>query len=226
MGHYYKKHLLYTDRQDLRFLALSNKMKTFSLITVGLLSTAVAADPNGRHKHKNSTKHGECMQLLHSEHLLQVSSNSTLMARLQSNYPKKAAMIKSQTQNAQSRITAIQSNSSHPADWLANCHAQGAHMHLKHQCMAKEHLPKELAKWNDAKKAPKIQKHHNWTDAQFAQEKGVIDAKIKDLNANKTLGELCVKLPKGDKGGKGDGKDGKDGKAPDGKKPDGKAAGE
>jgi len=201
-------------------------MKSFSLLVVGLLSTAVAADPHNKHKKHNGTKHGgECRQLLHAEHLLKVSADTTLMARLQSNYPKKAEMIKSQTTMAQSRITAIQGNSSHPADWMQNCHAEGAHMQLKHQCKAKEFLPKMQANWNDKAKGAEIQKKHQWTEAQFAQEKGVLDGKIKDLNNNKTLGELCVKLPKGDKGkgdkgGKGDkpdGKDGKDAKGPDGK---------
>ena len=58
----------------------------------------------------------------------------------------------------------------------------------------------------------------------------MLDAKLKDLDTNKTLGELCVKLPKGGKGGKGDKGDGKDGKADGkadkgGKTPDGKGAG-
>jgi hypothetical protein len=206
-------------------------MKTFSLLTVGLLSTAVAADPNAHHKHR---KHNgsECFQLLHSEHVVQTSANTTLMAQMQANHPKMAAKIKKDLPKAQSRVTAITGNSSHPADWLANCHAMGAHLHTKHQCKEKEFLPKMLAKWNDATTGPQEMKKLKWTDAQFTQEKGKLDAKIKALNANSTLTDLCVSMPKdkkGDKNGK-DGKDGKDGKADGkdgkpGKGPDGKAAG-
>lgn len=205
-------------------------MKTFSLLVVGLLSTAVAAEPHGHKRKHNGIMPGECMRLLHFEHVLQTSSDSKLMTRLQSNYPKKAAMIKDQTQYAQSNITAIQGNSSHPADWLQNCHVKGAHMQLVHQCMEKEHLPKKLAAWNDKTTGPKVQKKHSWSDQQFSDEKSAIDAKIKDLGKNNTLTDLCKNLPKGDhKGGK-DGKDGKDGKGEgkigkDGKTPDGKTTG-
>ena len=104
-------------------------------------------------------------------------------------------------------------------------------MQLRHQCMERDFLPKMLNKWNDKSKASNIQKKHNWNDSQFTEEKGVIETKIKGLNDNKTLGELCVKLPKPHKGGKADkGPDGKDGGKPDakgdkGKGPDGKPAG-
>jgi hypothetical protein len=206
-------------------------MKSFSLLAVGLLSTAVAADPNGHHKHR---KHNgsECMQLLASEHLLAEANNTALMQRYQSNYPDKAAMIKDKTQEANTLKKTIESNSSHPADWLSNCHIKGAHMQLIHQCMERDFLPKKLKKWNDPKKGPAIQKHFKWTEAQFTQEKGVIESKIKDLNNNQTLSEKCVTLPKDHKGGKGDkGPDGKEGAKPDGKGdkgkgPDGKPAGE
>jgi hypothetical protein len=187
-------------------------MKTFSLLTVGLLSTAVAADPNGHHK---PGKHDhECMRLLKWEHLLQMSSNKVLMARLQKNHHKRADKINSLKNNAQSNITAIQG--SHPADWLANCHVKGAHMQLKKQCGEKVFLPKIQTKWNNQTKTAEIMKHHNWNDTQFAEEKKALDDKVNDLKNNKTLSELCVKLPKGNKGDKGDKGDGKDGKA-DGK---------
>lgn len=200
-------------------------MKTFSLLTIGLLWTAVAAqNPIGRHRQR---KHPdvECMRLLHLEHLIQMSNNATLMARLQRNYPKKADKIKSKASKAQARITEIQAK---PADWLANCHAEGAHQQLKHQCMEKEFLPEVKTEWNDASKAAKIKERHGWTDAQFTEEKRVFEAKFAAIEGNKTLDELCVKLPKdkGSKGEKGDGKDGKpDGKDAKGAKgPDGKAA--
>jgi hypothetical protein len=210
-------------------------MKTFLLLTVGLLSTAVTADPNGHHRKHDKLIDVECMRLLGSERVLRMSSDDKLMARLQKNYPDRAAKINDQKKYAQPNITAIQGN--HPADWLTNCHAEGAQMRLKHQCMMKHRLRKMQKKWNDAKKGPEVQKDHGWTVEQFTEEKGVLDAKLKDLDTNKTLSELCVKLPKGGKGGKGDkgdGKDGKDGKAdgksdkggktPDGKAADGKAA--
>jgi len=188
-------------------------MKNFSLLVVGLLSTAVFAEPHG-HRRRNGTKHDvECMQLLHLERLLKTSSDTTLMSRITSNYPKRADMIKSQVQSAQADIATIQGNSSHPADWLQNCHVKGAHKELVHQCIERDTLPKMQNKWNDASKAAKIQKHHNWTDAQFTQEKGVLATKIKTLSDNKTLTTECPKL-----------KDGKGGKGPDGKT-DGKSGG-
>jgi len=204
-------------------------MKTFSLLTIGLLSAAVAVEnPIGRYRERMHLGR-ECMQLLHLERLIQMSKNTELMARLQRNHPKEANMIKSQTSDAQLRITEIQGNSNHSADWLANCHAEGAHEQVKHQCMEKEFLSKKKTRWNDASKAAKIKQRHDWTDAQFAEEKSALDARYAALDGNKTLGGFCVRLPKDHKGGKsekGDGKDGMDGK-PDGKGakgPDGKAA--
>jgi len=192
-------------------------MKAISLLTVGLLSAAVAADPNGQRKHRKH-RGDECMELLHSQHIVTTSNDTNLMARLEKNYPKKATMIKSKKEEAQLKIKKIEGNSSHPADWLANCHVQGADMQLKHQCMQKDFLPKIQTKWNDKIKGAEIQKHHKWTDGQFTQEKEVLATKIKDLGNNQTLTDRCVNLPKDHMGEKGDGKDGKGGK-------DGKADG-
>jgi hypothetical protein len=192
-------------------------MKNLSLLAVGLFSTAVVAEPHRHTKHgkHNGTWGDECMQLLHFERVLKKSADTTLMARLTSNYPEVADMIKSQAQNAQAGITKIQGNSSHPADWLQNCHINGAHKQLKHQCMELQTLPETQTMWNDAGNAAKTKQRFNWTDTQFTQEKGVLATKLKTLTDNKTLTTECPKL-KDHKGGKGpDGKtDGKtDGKA-------------
>jgi hypothetical protein len=199
-------------------------MKSFSLLAVGLLSTAVATDPNGNHHKHRKHNISECTQLLASEHLLAKANNPTLMQRYQSNYPNMAAMIKSKTQDANSRKTAIEGK--HPVDWLSKCHIEGAHRELRRQCFERDVLlPKKLKKWNDPKKGPKIQKQFEWSKEQFAQEKDVIESKINDLKNNGTLSELCVTLPKDPKGGKGDkGPDGKEGAKPDGKGDKGKGA--